>query len=209
MTFRTVVFAALFAPVMAGAQTAHPELKVYESCQFPDGLTVAEVQPMPADVHERPVQVRTAQGEVTKQVPLLAGRRITFAYPGADPYASVKLELLPAENYAANRTLLLQDFDDIIASDKGVAKNTTKPPKISGFSVVGLDRKTITGNTLGIYLLLDDAAHVAETVYLLNPKTGGPKTGAEYGQKRDTFLYNYTRCVRNNQNGVLFGGNSQ
>ena len=206
MTFRGLVaVVAVCVPMLTagqGARTGNPGLRVYESCSFPDGLKVTDVQAMPGDVKDRPVQVHGT----TQQVPLLAGRRITFGYPGGEPAVSVKLEQLPAENYPANRALLLQDFDDIIASDKGVARNTTRPTKISGFSVVGLDRKTITGNTLGIYMLLDDAAHVAATVYLLNPKTGGPKTGEEYGQKRDTFLYNYTRCVRNNQNGVLFGG---
>ncbi len=185
----------------ATAQKLYPELKPYESCAFPDGLTVTDVQPMPPDVQDRPVQ--TKQG--AKTVPLLAGRRITFAYPGGEPFASVKVELLPPDNFAANRRLLLEDFDDIVASDKGVAKNTTRPPRLSAFAVTGLDRTTVTGTTLGIYLLIDDTTHVVTTAYLLNPKQSNFKTVADYARQRDTFLYNYTRCIRNNQNGVLFG----
>ena len=176
-------------------------LKPYESCAFPDGLQITDVQSMPSDVRERPVQ---SHG-VSKSVPLLAGRRITFNYPGAEPYASVKLEQLPVENYAANRKLLLDDFDDIVASDAMVVRNTTHGATMSGFAAVGLDRIVMTGTTLGIYMLLDDRTHVVSTVYLLNPPQSKFKVPADYARARDTFLYNYTRCVRNNQNGVLFG----
>ncbi|WP_047488702.1 hypothetical protein [Terriglobus sp. TAA 43] len=201
-SLRTVLAVLIaFSPVVAAAQKENPALRPYESCSFPDGLSVTDVQPMPPDVRDRPA--KTKQGE--KSVPLLAGRRITFAYPGADPYVSVKVELLPPDNYALNKRYLLEDFDDIVASDKGVAKNTTRPARISAFNVTGLDRKAIAGNTLGIYMLMDDATHVVSTIYLLNPKQSHIKTIEDYTRQRDTFLYNYTRCIRNNQNGVLFG----
>ena len=187
------------APLSAPASDA--ALKPYESCGFPDGLQITDIQSMPADVHERPV---VSHG-VTRSVPLIGGRRITFAYPGAEPYASVKVEQMPADNFAANRKLLLDDFDDIIASDKMVARNVTHGATMSGFGAVGLDRIVMTGTTLGIYLLLDDRTHIAATVYLLNPPQSKFKVPAEYARARDTFLYNYTRCVRNNQNGQLFG----
>jgi hypothetical protein len=183
------------------APKSYPELKVYESCAFPDGLQVVDTADMPSDVHARPVQMHG----VTKSVPLLAGRRIVFAYPGSDPYASVKVELLPAENYAANRKLILDDFDDIVSSDKHVAKNASRKPLLNSFFIEGLDRDEIKTNTLGIYLLMDDHARVVTTVYFLNPTKIPLKSPAEYGQKRDTFLYNYTRCIRDNQNGSLFG----
>jgi hypothetical protein len=185
----------------ANAPASDAAMKPYESCGFPDGLQISDIQPMPADVRERPVQ---SHG-VSKSVPVLTGRRITFAYPGAQPFASVKVEQLPAENYTANRKLLLDDFDDIIASDKMVSKNNTHGTTMSGFPVVGLDRIVVSGTTLGIYMLLDDHTHVASTVYLLNPPQSKFKVAADYARARDTFLYNYTRCVRNNQNGMLFG----
>ena len=76
---------------------------------------------------------------------------------------------------------------------------------MSGFGAVGLDRIAVTGTTLGIYLLLDDRTHIATTVYLLNPPQSKFKVTADYARARDTFLYNYTRCVRNNQIGKAFG----
>ena len=189
------------AKAPASAPQSDAAMKPYESCSFPDGLQISGIQPMPTDVRERPVQ---SHG-VTRSVPLLVGRRVTFAYPGAEPFASVKVEQVPAENYTANRKLLLDDFDDIIASDKMVSRNNTHGATMSGFPIVGLDRIVVSGTTLGIYMLLDDRAHVAATVYLLNPPQSKFKGPADYARARDTFLYNYTRCVRNNQNRLLFG----
>jgi hypothetical protein len=202
-----VTFACLFAlsvPVLMPAQSPsedQKEMKAYESCSFPDGLQVAEVSSMPSAVKDRPVQSHGKAGTV----PLLAGRRVLFVYPDSDPYASVKVELLPDAGFAANRKLLLDDFDDIVASDKHVAKNTARKSPMSGFGVVGLDRDELKGSTLGIYLLIDDHTHVVATVYLLNPQKVKIKSLEEYAHLRDTFLYNYTRCVRNNEIGKAFG----
>ena len=198
---------ALFAACLSMSFTAqaqlYPELKAYESCAFPDGLEVTEVTPMPPDVKVRPVQSHGKTGSV----PLLAGRRVTLSYPGETPYASVKVELLPAENFVANRQLILDDFDDILASDKGTARNATHKPTQNGFTITGLDRKELKGNTLGIYLLTDKDTHIVATIYLLNQDPAKRKFQAlnEYAHVRDTFLYNYTRCVRNNQTGSTFG----
>jgi hypothetical protein len=178
-----------------------PQLKPYESCSFPDGLQVTNIVPMPDDVKERPVQSHGKTGSV----PLLGGRRVDFAYPGADPYASAKIEVLPEANFVANRKLLMDDFDDILASDKNVARNTTRKSPFNAFSIVGLDRNKVDGKTLGIYMLIDDRTHVVATVYLLNPAKTPIKTAADYARMRDTFLFNYTKCIRNNQSGVLFG----
>jgi hypothetical protein len=200
-----LTLACLIAVSLPGVLTAQTEgfkeLKAYESCSFPDGLQVSDVSSMPSAVKDRPV---VSHGK-TSSVPLLAGRRVVFSYPGAEPYASVKVELLPAEGFAANRKLLLDDFDDIVASDKHVAKNATRKSPMSSFFIEGLDRDEVKGNTLGIYLLIDDHSHIATTIYLLNPPQSKFKTLADYSRARDTFLYNYTRCVRNNESGNLFG----
>jgi hypothetical protein len=201
-------FATLLAfslPCLLAAQAPSSEdvkeLKTYESCSFPDGLQVSDISSMPSAVKDRPIQSHGKTGTV----PLLAGRRVIFSYPGADPYASVKIELLPAAGYSANRKLVLDDFDDIVASDKHVAKNLARKSPMSGFGIVGLDRDEIKGTTLGIYMLMDDYTHVVTTIYLLNPPQSKIKTLADYARMRDTFLYNYTRCIRNNEIGKSFG----
>ena len=183
---------------------ANPELKPYESCAFPDGLVVTDVTPMPSGVVERPVQSHGKTGTV----PLLGGRRVLFAYPDSDVYANAKVELLPEANYAANRKLLVDDFNDILASDKGVTRNLARKPTLNSFAIAGMDRSALKEKTLGIYLLLDDKNRVATTIYFLNgpPAQRRFKTLADYASLRDTFLYNYTRCIRNNQASAAFGG---
>jgi hypothetical protein len=204
LRFSLACFVALSLPGLLAAQSPNEdqkEMKAYESCSFPDGLQVGEISSMPSAVKDRPVQSHGKAGTV----PLLAGRRVVFAYPGGDPYASVKVELLPDAGFVANKKLLLDDFDDIVASDKHVAKNTARKSPLSGFGIVGLDRDELKTSTLGIYLLIDDHTHVATTVYLLNPEKGKIKSLEDYARMRDTFLYNYTRCIRNNEAGKMFG----
>jgi hypothetical protein len=52
-----------------------------------------------------------------------------------------------------------------------------------------------------MYVLFDDKAHVATTVYFLNQQAWERKfqTMGEYGRLRDSFLKAYTGCVRVNQ----------
>ncbi len=158
---------------------------------------------MPANVLQRPVQ---SHGTTTF-VPLVAGRRVVFGYPQSGAYANVKVEQLPKENFAGNRKLLLDDFDDIAASDPNAIRNTKRKATQSGQFITGLDRKDLQGNTLGIYMAIDDQTHVVATVYLLNgdPSKRPFQTLGEYTRMRETFLYNYTRCIRNNLTGQTFG----
>ena len=181
----------------------YPALKAYGACAFPDGLQVIEDTPMPSNVLQRPTQSHGKTGFV----PLLAGRRVVFGYPDGIAYANIKVELLPKENFVTNRKLLLDDFDDIVSSDPNVVRSKRKPAQ-GGQYITGLDRKSLDGNTLGIYLMIDDQTHIAATVYLLNgnPAKRPFKTLDQYAQMRDTFLYNYTRCIRNNITGQTFGG---
>ncbi len=194
---------ALACTITAPAQQNVAPLKAYESCSFPDGLQVVEDTPMPTSVLQRPTQ---SHGQ-TGFIPLVAGRRVVFGYPDGVAYANVKVELLPKENYAANRKLLLDDFDDIVASDPNVVRNTKRKATQSGQYITGLDRKSLDGSTLGIYLTIDDQTHIAATVYLLNADLAKRpfKTLDQYASMRDTFLYNYTRCIRNNITGQTFG----
>ncbi len=55
--------------------------------------------------------------------------------------------------------------------------------------------------------MIDDQTHVVATAYLLNddPAKRPFRTLDEYARMRETFLYNYTRCIRNNQTGQTFG----
>lgn len=119
-----------------------------------------------------------------------------FAYPGEDFYANMKVEVLPADNYANSKTELVDNFEYVLASDSN-QRNYKIKPRLDGFDIQGLDRTKREGGVLGLYLLFDDATHTVATIYFLNrepPKRF--KTMEAYSDLRDHFLNAYFPCVR-------------
>jgi hypothetical protein len=165
----------------------------YTTCKFADGLIVVETSPLAPGVHARTVQ--TLKGP--RQVEMVEGRRVMFAYPDKDFYANVKVEILPEKNYAETRQFLIDDFDYTLASADGSTRNYGLKPKENGFDVRGLDRDKLEGGVLGVYLLLDDSSRMVTTIYFLNqePKDRSFQTMDEYRVMRDRFLATYTACA--------------
>ncbi|MGA9984935.1 MAG: hypothetical protein WBP95_15770, partial [Acidobacteriaceae bacterium] len=145
----------------------------------------------------RPVQ--TARG--TEQIELEAGERVMFQYPLTDFFADAKVELLPAGTYAQFKETLLSNLHFLESERGGPAPARALPVGLHGFEVHGNDRHKLEGNVLGMYLLFDDTSHVATTIYFLNQQAWQRKfqTMDEYGRLRDSFLRNFTGCVRVNQ----------
>ena len=169
----------------------------YESCNFPDGLQVVQVDALPAGMQERTVKTRSGP----KTVHMLAGRRIMLAYALGDFFANVKPELLPEDTWGIEKQTLLDELAFLLASDHANAPNTALPPQMHGLEVRGFDRTTLTGNVLGFYLLFDNARHIATSIYLLNqdPLTRKFQTMAQYRTLRDQFLTTYAGCIGENQ----------
>jgi hypothetical protein len=165
----------------------------YTTCKFADGLMVVETSPLAPGVHARTVQ--TSKGP--RQVEMVEGRRVMFAYPDKDFYANVKVEILPEKNYAETRQFLIDDFDYTLASADGSTRNYGLKPKENGFDVRGLDRDKLEGGVLGVYLLLEDSSRMVTTIYFLNqePKDRSFQTMDEYRVMRDRFLATYTACA--------------
>ena len=63
-----------------------PAIRPYTSCRFDDGLSIVQLDALPMTPMTRTVQ--TPKGE--KQIVMLEGERIMFAYPDEDFYANVK-----------------------------------------------------------------------------------------------------------------------
>ena len=194
-TYLSLVF-VLAPTAMSRSQTVQaepdPAFRPYVSCSVSGGPNVVETAPLAMGVEERTVQ--TLKGPV--QVPLLAGRRVMFAYPGEDFYLNMKVERLDAETYATSKAHLIDNFDYLLASGDNV-RNYRLKPSLNGFDVSGLDRSKREGGVLGIYLLFDNASHTAMTLYFLNQEP--PKrfqTMEQYAALRDAFLRSYTTCVR-------------
>ena len=184
---------------VAQAQSASakltPALQPYTQCAPTDGPRVVEVTRLPAENHTR--TVRTLTGP--KQVEMLDGVRVMFAYPNTDFFANVKAELLPPAKYADEKKDLGSEFDNILASGGDTTtRNYTLKPTINGYEATGLDRTTLDGGTLGIYMLFDNSRHVVTTVYFLNadPTRRRFANLDEYHKLRDDFLARYTACVR-------------
>jgi len=165
----------------------------YTTCKFSDGLAVVDISPLAPGVHERTVQ--TSKGP--RQIEMVEGRRVMFAYPGKDFYANVKVEILPEKNYAETRQFLIDSFDYMLASGDGNTRNDGLKPMINGLDVRGLDRDKLEGGVLGLYLLLDDASKMVTTIYFLNqePKDRSFQTIEEYRAQRDRFMATYTACL--------------
>ena len=165
----------------------------YTGCRFSDGLSVVETSPLAPGIHERTVP--TSKGP--KQVGMVEGRRVMFAYPGKDFYANVKVEILPEKDYAETRQTVVDNFDYMLATSKDSTRNYELKPKLNGLDVRGLDKDKLEGGVLGIYVLLNDASRMVSTIYFFNqePKDRSFQTIEEYRVARDRFLSTYVACV--------------
>jgi hypothetical protein len=170
----------------------------YESCTFDDGLQIAKIDLLPPGAQQR--TINTTQGP--KVIQMLAGRRIMFAYGiGGDFFANVKPELLPADRWEVEKGDLLDELAARIASEHDTLPSKSLPDMMHGLEVHGFDRTELQGATLGIYLLFDNARHIATSVYLLNqqPLTRRFQTIEQYRDLRTRFLATYTGCIAQNQ----------
>ncbi len=160
-------------------------------------LRTVKVAPLATGPASRPVQ--TAAG--TQQINLEAGEDVMFAYPMTDYFANAKVELLPAGQYADEKKTLIDNLHFLESERGGPTPARALPVGLHGFEVHGNDRQKLEGAVLGMYVIFDDPAHVATTIYFLNQQTWARKfqTMDEYGRLRDNFLRNYTGCVRQNQ----------
>jgi hypothetical protein len=206
MRLLPVVIALLLSPQIATAQTdsstpqTSPDadaLREYESCTFDDGLQIVKIDSLPPGVQQR--TINTTQG--SKTIHMIAGRRIMFAYGvGGDFFANVKPEVLPDGSWDTEKQGLLDEIAAMIASDHDTMPNTSLPQTMHGLEVHGLDRTQLKGGTLGFYVLLDNAHHIATSVYLLNqePLTRRFQTIEQYRSLRTRFLTTYTGCIAQN-----------
>lgn len=172
-------------------------LQAYTSCFFRDGLQILSVDPLAADVTSRVVQ--TADGPRT--IDLVAGKQVLLAYPFTDFFANVRAEVLPADLYAAQKAALLANLSYLESQPGGPVEAQALPRNLHGFEVRGNNRTKLEGSVLGMYLMFDDAAHVATTISFLNQESWRRKfqTMDQYAHLRDQFLVAYTGCVRENQ----------
>jgi hypothetical protein len=192
-----VISLSMYGPAQNLPRSDSSAFDRFTACRFSDGLAVVETAPLVPGIHERTVD--TSKGP--RQIPMVEGRRVMFAYPEKDFFANVKVEILPEKNYTETRQFLIDNFDYTLASTNGSSRNYELKPTLNGLDARGLDRDKLEGGVLGVYLLLDDTTRMVTTIYLLNqePKDRSFQTIEEYRAMRDRFLATYTACVRPKQ----------
>ena len=193
---RMVLIAALSfvsATLCAQGRQLSPALQPYVSCRSVAGATLVQTTPLVAAPSKRTVQ--TLQGD--KQIDITDGARLNYTLNGFD-YAYLRVEQLTAETYLQGKTDLLSNFKRLISGDELAFPADMLAAKYQGFLIFGEDHKQMLGETLGIYLLIDDRTRVAVTIYFQNKDLdhhlfadmGG------YAKLRDGFLTAYPGCVR-------------
>ena len=178
-------------------------LRPYIGCKLPLGPALLQYTSLPQAPMTRPAQTLTGP----KLIRLMDGLISAYAFPGTAPFANVKVELLPASTYTAEKADLISEFDAIHAKGEDTERNPALKPTLNGFEIYGFDRKALDGQVLGIYLFFDNAHRVATTAYFLNAPAGQRKfaTIADYGNLRESFLNAYTVCVRKQLSGAPAG----
>lgn len=180
----------------AAAQTSGRDdsLKPYTSCQFEDGLKVVQVDRLPKVVTSR--TETTSGGE--KRVSLLDGYRIMVAYPKTDFFANIKAERSDPAEYANDKETVLEGLKWALAHSKEMESQEPIRVSYNGFEGYAINRKSLTGNTLGITALFSDADQHIITIYFLNQDAKRRKfqTIEEWRALRDGFLNRYTSCVK-------------
>lgn len=182
----------VYGPILAQQASSSDPFAAYLGCTLPNGLQIIEVTPRAPGISARPVRTLTG----TAAVDIADGRRVRFGYSEQEPYANVDIESIPDASYAKSKAALIDNFEYVLASGEDV-RNYKLKPKLNGFEIQGLDRTKLEGDTLGMYLLFDNATHTAVTIYFLNEEP--PKhfqTIQQYAALRDQFLQSYTACIR-------------
>ncbi len=183
----------------AASRPVPAALKAYVSCKLPIGPNLLQYTSLPQAPMTRAALTLTGR----KEVKLMDGLISAYGFTGSAPFANVKVELLPASTYLAEKADLISEFDAIHAKGEDTERNLTLKPTLNGFEIYGFDRKALDGKVLGIYLFFDNLRRVATTAYFLNAPETQRKftTVAEYDNLREGFLNAYTVCVRKQLSG--------
>jgi hypothetical protein len=189
----SLLISALAQGQVAGRPLAEA-LQPYTVCKPAAGPDIVEVTKLPAVLMTRTVD--TFRGP--RNVLMVDGVRVMFAYPNTDFFANLKAEQLNADTYEAEKADLISAEDKLLASDDTNNRNYALKPKMQGFEIYGIDRKKLEGGVLGMYLFFDDPTHVVTTIYFLNQEPGQRRFNdlTEYAKLRDSFLESYTSCIR-------------
>jgi hypothetical protein len=192
-------YSSLLLNVKAQRSSDQPDLlKPYTFCTFDDVLRVTNYERLrKSEVYSRGVQTAAGEKEVTR----IDGYRMLVAYPKTDAFASIRPEKSRPDGYAQDKQNVIAELKHLISTGKEMESAEPIEATYNGFESYGLNRRSIEiGNTIGVYVLFNDADQTITTIYFFNakPKKRKFQTIEEWKTLKESFLNNYTRCVNNN-----------
>lgn len=175
-------------------------LKPYTVCEFDDGLKIVKFERLPKrEIYSR--GVKTADGE--KEVTRIDSYRMLAAYPKTDAFANIRPEKSRPDKYVQDKKNAIEELRYLISTGKEIESTEPIKANYNGFESYGFNRRTLEiGNTVGVYVLFNDADQTITTIYLFNanPKKRKFQTIEEWRTLKENFLNNYTRCINHNSN---------
>jgi hypothetical protein len=195
-----MIVGSVNSPVRSFAQSSDRDdsLKPFTSCDLDDGLKIVQVDRLPKDVKSR--TVKTSKGD--QKISLADGYRVMVAYnDDRDWFANIKAEKSITAEYEKDKERVIENLKWAASTSKEL--ESQEPVKVSfgEYEGYGTSKRTLIGNTLGIYVLFSDPDRTITTFYFINqnPKKKRFQTIEEWRVVRDGFLNTYTTCVKNNR----------
>jgi hypothetical protein len=188
--------AASVISVAAGCAASRPApaLAPYITCNFEDGLAVANIDRRTPGLRQYRT-VRTATGE--KDVSSVDGYRLMLRYRDADyDFANLKVEQSDPAAYATDKQVLLEHLRYLAERDKATLISNS----YDGFEGHAVQSSGIDGGIVAMQVLFSDADHMIVTVDFLSqgPTHRRFNNIDEFNGLKEEFFKLYVGCVHRN-----------
>lgn len=144
----------------------------------------------------RPVE--TAAGE--QRVSVADGYRVMLAFPNADPFVNLKIEVSMPGRYATDKQTILEQMQHVADTVRPMPAKLERSVR-EGIDIAGLNRPGIEGGALSFYTFFDDKEGIIASAYILNqlPERRAFQDVTQYRVLRDAFIEEYTACMSKNR----------
>ena len=173
-------------------------LKPFTTCELDNGLRIVQVDRLPKNVKSR--TVTTSKGD--QEISLADGYRVMVAYnDDRDWFANIKAEKSVTAEYERDKESVIENLKWAASTSKELESQEPVKVSVGEYEGYGTSKRTLIGDTLGIYVLFSDVNHTITTFYFINqnPKRKRFQTIEEWRILRDEFLKTYTTCLKNNR----------
>lgn len=170
-------------------------LKPFTTCELDNGLRIVQVDRLPKNVKSR--TVTTSKGD--QAISLADGYRVMVAYnDDRDWFANIKAEKSVTTEYELDKEVVIENLKWAASTSKEMESQEPVKISVGEYEGYGTSKRTLVGNTLGIYVLFSDVNHTITTFYFINqnPKRKRFQTIEEWRVLRDEFLKTYTTCLK-------------